>query len=363
MNISFIPFEQPIGFFALAVLKASDIIKIAEIDRLKFDEVILDSVGGPQRESSSKRTKEIAKYAKSLDATFPTPILLALKRDYYRIEDDKIVLNDDQKCCQIVDGQHRILGIEQSGLAESFQIPVVFMLDASEEQKALLFATINGKQRQVSSSIIYELYKVSSYRNPYTTTHQIARAMNSKVDSPFYKRLKMLGKKFFEDETLSQGSFGVELIKHISNKPEDDLADARRGVPLKYRPGCIFNEYFVDGKDEVILKIMLNLFSAIKKVFPDDWNDSSKILTKTTGYAGVMHALPEMFSFGKKRNSLEEEMFVKIFQEVKETMKNWARKENEPKREWHFVNADFPSNKSGQDIWRDLILFTLNKME
>ena len=47
MNIPFFPFEQPIGSFALAVLKASVIIKIAEIDRLKFDEVILDSVGGP----------------------------------------------------------------------------------------------------------------------------------------------------------------------------------------------------------------------------------------------------------------------------------------------------------------------------
>ncbi len=198
MKIPFIPFEQPIGYFALAVVNASDIIKIAEINRLKFDEVILDSVGGPQRESSSKRINEIAKYANSLDATFPTPILLALKKDSYYIENDKIVLKEKEKCCYIVDGQHRILGIKQSGLAESFQMPVVFMLDASEEQKALLFATINGKQRQVSSSIIYELYKVSSCRNPYTTTHQIARAMNSKVESPFYKKLKMLGKKFLK---------------------------------------------------------------------------------------------------------------------------------------------------------------------
>ena len=38
MIIKIIPFEQPIGFFALAVMKASSIIQISEIKRLKFDE-------------------------------------------------------------------------------------------------------------------------------------------------------------------------------------------------------------------------------------------------------------------------------------------------------------------------------------
>lgn len=355
MIIKIIPFEQPIGFFALAVMKASSIIQISEIKRLKFDETIMDSVGGPQRESSDKRVKEISEYAKTLDATFPTPVILAVKKDSYDINGDELFLNDDEKSCYIVDGQHRVLGIDKSGIADMYELPVVFVLDATEEQQALLFAIINGKQRQVSSSLIYELYKVSSNRNPYKTTHEIARAMNAEEKSPFYKKLKMLGKKVSGGETLSQGTFATELIKHISDKPDEDLACARRNCQLIPRPRCVFNSYFLDDEDDIILKIMMNIFNAAKSIFPKEWDDSNCILTKTTGYTGIMKALPELVSYGKKNKDLRQEVFERVFKELKDIM-------NSAVPPLRFVNDDFYSNASGQTKLRNLIFESIDKL-
>lgn len=353
MRIKTILFEQPIGTFALGVVNAKDIIKISKIDRLRYDEKSFDTSGGPQREASEKRVKEISKYALTPDATFPTPILLAVSEKHYTLDNDCIVLDDDVKSCSIVDGQHRIMGIEKSGIPERFDLPVVFILGATDEQQALLFAVINGKQRQVSSSLIFELYKVTSCRNPYKTVHEVARAMNSDVSSPFYKKLKMLGKKVSGLETLSQGTFASELIKHISSNPDADFAAARENKSPKPHPNCVFNDYFLKNQDDVILKILMNIFGAIKSVFPKEWDDPDSILTKTTGYSGVMQTLPKLVEFGRAGHDLRQNVFAGVFEKLKEIMKREGK---------NFVNEDLSSNASGQAELRNLILKALKEV-
>ena len=83
------------------------------------------------------------------------------------------------------------------------------MFDLTEEEKAYVFSIINSKQTKVSSSLIYDLFSLSQHRSPTKTAHEIARALNRNTESPFYKRLKMLGKKIEGEDkaTLSQGTF------------------------------------------------------------------------------------------------------------------------------------------------------------
>jgi hypothetical protein len=99
------------------------------------------------------------------------------------------------------------------------------MIDATEEQKALIFATINGKQTKVPASLIYDLFAVTKTRSPYKTAHEIARALNSTPTSPWYRRLKMLGKKTAPGsaESLSQGTFVKFLLPRISSEPDLDM--------------------------------------------------------------------------------------------------------------------------------------------
>lgn len=69
------------------------------------------------------------------------------------------------------------------------------MFDLTDEEKAYVFSIINSKQTRVNPSIVYDLFSLAERRSPQKTCHEIARGINSNPDSPFYKKLKMLGKR------------------------------------------------------------------------------------------------------------------------------------------------------------------------
>ena len=50
---------------------------------------------------------------------------------------------------------------------------------------------------------------------------------------------------------------------------------------------------FIREQDDVILKIIKNYFGAVKNIFTEEWNSDKYILTKTTGYLGLIKAFPE----------------------------------------------------------------------
>jgi len=321
MTYPVIPFDQPAGSFLLTAMPVPEVIRISRADPRKFDNVSMETIGGIQREPSPKRIREIAEYANTVDAAFPTPILLALDPGSYTLDGSEITVLGEG-VADIVDGQHRILGLKESLKKEEFVIPVVFLLDATEEQKAIIFATINGKQTKVPASLVYDLFGVTKTRSPQRTAHEIARAINSTPTSPWFRRLKMLGKKTYGSiESLSQGTFVKTLLPHISADPVTDMDRLKKGEKPLVHENCVFNEYFRHEQDSTILKILLNVFQAARDTWPQEWEDpSSYILTKTVGFTGVMKALPEMVRKGQQTGNLSLEFFRDIFQKVKKHM-------------------------------------------
>lgn len=349
MKINVISFDQPAGSFLLSAMNAVELIRISKADPRKFDNISMETIGGIQREPSKKRIKEIAEYSNTVDATFPTPILLALNStDYEVLGDNEIEIIGDH-IADIVDGQHRILGLQESKRASDFIIPVVFILDATEEQKALIFATINGKQTKVPASIIYDLFGVTKTRSPQRTAHEIARAMNSTESSPWYRRLKMLGKKTKGSmESLSQGTFIHFLLPHISSDPVTDMDILRRGELPPARANCVFNNYWRSEKDSTILKVLINVFAAAKECWSIEWDDPDNyILTKTTGFSGIMRALPDLFNYGKKKGDLSYDYFLSVFKRVKHKMNEKGEQ---------LSSKHFSSSASGEAKFRDKIV-------
>jgi len=302
-----------------------------------------------QRVLSASRVAEIAEYARSVDAAFPTPLLLALPEGAYELKNEVELEILGEGVADIVDGQHRLQGIAQSGMADSFVIPVVFIADATEEQKALLFATINGKQTKVPASYIYDLFGVTEGRSPQKSAHEIARAINSLSESPWYKRLKMLGTKTPGSvESLSQGTFVKELLRHISTDPAEDMNLMRQGLPPLERPGCVFNTYFREEQDATILKILLNLFTGMRRVWPDQWdNPRDSVLTKTVCFSGTMMSLPELVSSGKARKDLSTDHFEQAFSRTKALLDG---------RALTLTSEHFPSSSASAGRFRDLII-------
>jgi len=324
MSYPVLAFEQPAGTFYLSAMPAEEVIRISRATPRVFDPETLTSGGGIQRPPSKPRLKLIAEYAESSDAAFPTPILLAVEGKDCTLKDGKISVEGKQ-VADIVDGQHRILGLSTSDERTQFTLPVVFIIDATEEQKALLFATINGTQTKVPASLIYELFGVTESRSPAKTCHEIARSLNTMKDSPWYRRLKMLGRKSTTGslESLSQGTFVKFLLPLISKNPARDRNLLKQHKPPEAYPDCVFNDYFREEKDSIILKILLNTFRAARSVWPKEWDEPEEfVLSKTLGFSGIMGALPDMVRAGRaqSRNDLSEKYFSSIFQRVKKQL-------------------------------------------
>ena len=232
-GIMLMEINQPIGSFYIGKINSADLIKISKVIPRKNNI-------GTQRELQEMRVKEIAKYCDDPDATFPTPIVLSIRsEDVESIKETSISgvyeLNyyDNAKIAEILDGQHRVEGIKA---ANGFitEMMVAIMFDLTEEEKAYVFSTINSNQKKVDKSLIYDLFDVSEERSPYKTCHEIARIMNSSEDSPFYNRLKMLGKKNGEMEFLSQGTFVTYMLRLITNTPQEDMITIKNGKQINH---------------------------------------------------------------------------------------------------------------------------------
>ena len=285
---------------------------------------------------------------RTVDATFPTTVLLAIDSGNCVLNKDGISITRD-KVADIVDGQHRVLGLMDSNKSKDFVIPVVIMIDATEEQKALIFATINGKQTKVPASLIYDLFGITKTRSPQKTSHEIARASNSTPTSAWFRRLKMLGKKTApgSSESLSQGTFVKFLLPHISSEPDVDMNLLKQNKELPVRKGCVFNDYFRKNEDSTILKVLLNVFQGARDTWPREWDDpDSYVLTKTMGFSGIMRALPDMYLKGRQSRDLSEVYFRGVFQAVQKEM---------TKRKISLTSDFFSASASGEAEFRDMI--------
>lgn len=314
MEVNYIEVTQPIGTFYMCSIKASQLLRMVETIRRT------DGSDGVQRDLSSKRTKEIALFCSDPDAVFPTPIVVSVHLDKnICIDTDKkkILFPDNVVIGDVIDGQHRLWGIGQSSDADLFELPVVFMFGLNVEEKAYIFSTINSNQTKVNPSLIYDLFDITTTRSPQKTAHQMARVLNSEPTSPFFNRLKMLGRKDENQDnaTLSQGTFCKSLLKLISASPEKDALEIKKGNPLSDKnPNLPFRKYFIDNSDEIIAKILYNCFSALKDTFPQQWAyPHDNILWKTTGFNGIMISLSKLIPVGLEKKDLSRDFFISCF--------------------------------------------------
>jgi len=323
VNVTF--FTQPIGQFALGKMSAIDIIKIMTKDPLKYDPLTFEFSGSVQRDLSPNRLTQIANYAKGEDACFPTAIILALPKnpdmdttiatspDYYwkLISESHLEINDNySEFALIVDGQHRMFGLKKSGeeVYSKFDIPVVFLFEPTLEQQAIIFSIINEKQTKVSYSLVAQLFGVIDKRTEEKVAHSLAASLNSRPDSPFYQRVKMLGKRASDElnETLSQGTIVRQLAILLAESGKNN----------------VFRDLYEENDDAFMLKILLNYFTAAKEVWPIEWNSNDYILTKTVGFTGLIKAFPSIYknidNYDKK---FSENKFKYLFSKVSTCLK------------------------------------------
>ena len=185
-----------------------------------------------QRKVEKSRVSKIADFLiNDPEATFPTNIVLnipAVAIAEQRGNNDQVeIIFDDEVIRQIelaknsdvethvyvtiIDGQHRIRGIEEAidrlkkeadnnelkkNRLESLlniELVVSFFIDKSIEYQAMIFSTINRTQKRVSQDLVSSLFGLTTEDTPYKTALEVVLSLNSHPSSPFYRRIKLYG--------------------------------------------------------------------------------------------------------------------------------------------------------------------------
>lgn len=294
--------RQPIGGFYVGALDARDLAAIARADVRRIREGLprdVEEFSGIQRPLSDSRVSELKQYVTTVDASFPTSIIVAVSSDDAEYDAKGVMrIRKAPDVAKIIDGQHRIAGLADYR-GPAFELNVTLFVDMDIEDQALLFATINLKQTKVNKSLAYDLYEFATARSPQKTAHNIARLLNSRDDSPFHRRVKILGTASGErSETVTQAAFVDRLLPLITEDAMRDRDALKRGkelpdaAPSKVRD-LVFRKLFKAEQDAEIARIVWNLFHAVRGRWPAAWasNERGAVLNRTTGFSALMRFL------------------------------------------------------------------------
>lgn len=279
---------------------------------------------GVQRRLQIERINSIKKFIESDSQNFlPNTVLLSADISRYPELEEKYVnyeLNEfgefefpEDFLFSIIDGQHRLAGLSQvkSKLLEEFEIPAVILFNVSRSTAAKLFADINGKQKAVNKSLIYDLYAEidKDNFNDIKRFHTICENLYKSEKSPLYRQIKMLG---IGGGAISQAFF-IDYVKEAVTKT--GLA--------KHNTQTIFDHLFF-------------YFKAYQEAFPQDWpvpikffnnkdidihadkvfKENKSQLVKTNGFGAIMRAFPYIYNLAlgdqKKYSQLIEKQKGKI---------------------------------------------------
>ncbi len=329
---------QPIGTMYVGVMNCDDLetITFADVRRLEIgkDNREIEDYIGIQRHLDPKREKNIGKYVNLVDATFPNSIIIAISSEFAKYDSATNTMTIDFKddIAKVLDGQHRIAGLRHYEKdANTFQIVVSIYVDMELEDQAIVFSTINKEQKNVSNSLVADLFAFAESRSPQKTGHNIARALAKKEGSPLYNKIKILGKAETINETITQDTFVKSLLGYISKDKQADRDFYKRNksdknAKLPYATEKELQTYFLrnifidDFHDIKIAQIIWNYFYAVQKKWPKAWNEvkNDNILNKSTGFVSLMKFFKDCYlNFNKTNEVVTKEQFISCFENIK----------------------------------------------
>lgn len=304
--------KQPIGTFYLASMPADFLTEITYMDIRDIADNQLDKYLGIQRKVDNSRKKELEQYVNTVDACFPSGIILSIPEEcaYYDQQKHEMRLratdeNHYDEIAKVLDGQHRIVGLRgYKGDKHSFELNVSIFIGADIEEQAYIFSTVNLAQTKVNKSLVYDLYDLATSRSPQKLCHNIAVALNSIPESPFFHKIKRLGcaTPGRDNETITQATFVKALMTYVSKDPTGDRdIYKRKAIPKevvdKERDKLIFRNMMIREQDMLITDVVFNYFTAVQKRWPEDWNfvGQGNILNKTNGFRALMRFLRDAY--------------------------------------------------------------------
>jgi len=202
----------------------------------------------------------------------------------------------------IIDGQHRLealkMLIREDAQYEDFMLPATLLIDFPYYMQAELFSVINGEQKAVNRSQIYDLLGYLPLKDPLTRqqvyegelkvhrfSHNVVKVLNNSISSPWHSKIKMRG---IGQGVVTQASFVDHLVPLINPRKE---TKSGRNLPVLY--------LFLKTNDLVgIARVVVIYFRGIKEAWPKYWvNDAdlkASLFGQTNGVAITLRILQDL---------------------------------------------------------------------
>ncbi len=283
---------------------------------------------GIERPLNNQRVDEIRKYVSTVDATFPTAVILAVKSEDAEFNEqlNAMSLTRHDSVAKIIDGQHRIAGLK-GYVGPAFVVNVAIFVDMDIEDQATVFSTINLAQTKVGKSLVYDLYDYAKSRSPQKTAHNIARVLNREKGSPFRDRIKILGVATpgKTEETITQATFVESLLPYLTQDRIADRDALKRGKALDRYPADeedtrFLRNLFLDERDVDITLLLWNYFTAVQRRWTSAWTTKARgnILNRANGFRALMRFFPNACrALGEPDTGIPAEAFETLFTRVK----------------------------------------------
>ena len=326
----FTSIKQPAGKFYLSKMLASKLIPISQSNvRTPYNST------GIQRLLSQKRIEDIAKFCEDESAMFPTPIIVSAKSNVISFYDDKgkslendflslengFLLVDSEKIKKnnlyfsIVDGQHRLAGIEkymenEGGNKEDFELSVLFVFDTENYEDAKIFTAINRHQKPVSKSLVYDLYGLSDDITVEKFAHEVVNNINSSPKSLMRRKVKMLGYKT-DAEIVSQATLVEQIIPLVSKDVLEDNKLLIGGYSPEKNDELLLRDFLLTYQVETLSELLIKYLNSWIRSLNQN-NLYQKTLKKTVGFILAFDVFKYLFkdNFSKLTDLGEDELVV-----------------------------------------------------
>ncbi|MDE4272945.1 DGQHR domain-containing protein [Phaeobacter gallaeciensis] len=354
---------QAVGTFYSCVLQAQDLLKICQFDfrQIRENGGVKEFLG-IQRPLKDDRVREIRKFISTVDASFPTSLVISVDERCAEIVDGpdgkllelKAFIDQEKntevvpfdQIATIIDGQHRLKAFE--GTDENWDLSVNVFVGVDEGTQAMLFSKVNLAQTKVNKSLVYDLFSLDKGRSPEKTCHELVVNLNDMDKSPFKNKIKRLGSATdgVFGETLSQATVVKGILPLIT---KDAIGDRDLGKREGFFPDRgsddferrIFYPFFRKGEDHKILATVINYYSALSERWPEAWENSGRgaVLPKTNGFNGSIRFLRDAYLHLTSQPSVPtKEEFRKVFDSVE-------------LKDSDFTTEKFPPGSSGASLF------------
>jgi DNA sulfur modification protein DndB len=256
--------------------------------------------GAVQRVLNTRRISSIKDFTLA-GGNYPASIVLNwVNKDHTpsQLPDGTLVIPIEPRSAQLIDGQHRVAGLRaalEEAVDTKLEIPVALYNGLTTKDCADIFLAINTEQKPVARTLVFELYGIAdeSIVDPAAArARDIVIALNEESDSAYFEQIKLPGSPRRRGGIAL--STAVTAIKPLVEQKGDF---EQRGI----------------FELETQKKIVKNLFTALKEIYADQWDDSKNAFMYASGFAAAVEFLrTKLLSYGQRDNRYTSDVFRSV---------------------------------------------------